>query len=163
MSTLGFGAKVGYSTASPLSLTKIRNLRDIQIPKWVFDKLEETTHGTQKLKQHRPGLADVTDTVIKVLSDFSLAEQRELRDYSLTQTVLWIRIEFPLTDSFVTDNKWIALEFPARVADFGPAVPQAANQETDITLMFGGTDPGGTGSSFTWYDGGGAGVATSMS
>lgn len=155
MSTLGFGSKAMYSVTSPHSWVNITNLRDLQIPKFVSDKLEETTHGTQALKRYRSGLSDVGDTVIKVLSDFTLAVQRDLRDYATTKTVLWLRVEIPLTDNFVIDNKWIALEYQVDVGEFGPMAPLEANQEIDIIFRFRGT-------TFTWYDAGGVGVASAV-
>lgn len=138
---IGSGVRVAYATTSPHTWNKLEKVRDVTLPTAVNDKLNTTVHGPNDFKQNIAGLAEVTDTTVKMLRvpSTSLAPiQNGLPALRAAHTLLWWRIEIPADEDHSVDSFW-AYEFQARVGSVKDMAPIDNIQEREITLVFGGT------------------------
>ncbi len=137
---IGSGVRVAYSTGSPHMWNKLEQVLDVTMPKATSSKIDITTHGPNDYKQNMPGLADLSDTVVKMLRDndsSSSPHQNALFGLRSAKTLLWWRIEIPANPDHTVDS-FEAYEYQARVGSFEPAAPIDDKQTVQCSLVFGG-------------------------
>ncbi len=140
---IGNGCKVGVSTGSPVSWTRVPQVTDVVPPQFTADKLSMDTHSTtNNLHRYRAGLNDVSDPSFTVLSDLdpaTAAIYQTLLIANLNGTTLWFRFEIPTNDA---KTLFRACEFSATVGSFIPGTPIADIQTTVYNLIFNGDNVG---------------------
>lgn len=140
---LGNGVKVGVSTGSPVSWTRILQVTDVVPPQFTADKVNIDTHSTtNNLHRNRAGLNDVSDATVTTLSDLNPVTNpggEVLRLANSNGTTVWIRIEIPVTDA---RDSFRSIEFSCTVGSVVPATPIADKQTTQYTFVFNGDSVG---------------------
>ncbi len=140
---LGNGVKVGISTGSPVSWTRLLQVTDVVPPNFTADKVNIDTHSTtNNLHRNRSGLNDVSDASVTQLSDLNPvtnAGGELLRLANINGTTIWIRIEIPVNDA---KDSFRACEFSCTVSAFAPSTPIADKQTTQYTFVFNGDSVG---------------------
>lgn len=135
---IGNGVKVGYSANSPVSWTEVGQILDAQIPKLMRDKVDRTIHSQSIFKRSLPGMAEVSDLVLKLIQDLDPAtspDQDEVRQLLLSGENVWWRIEIP-TDRLQTE--YAAIEFQGFVLGWEPSAPIEERQELTVTIAYDG-------------------------
>jgi len=140
---LGNGVKVGVSTSSPVSYTRIPQVTDAVLPQFTADKVNIDTHSTtNNLHRNRAGLNDVADASVTVLSDMNPVTAPALETLRLANqngTTIWIRYEIPTDD---TRTVFRGCEFSCTVGSFTPSTPIADKQTTQYNFVFNGDSVG---------------------
>ena len=140
---LGNGVKVGVSTGSPVTWTRVLQVTDVVTPNFAADRVNIDTHSTtNNLHRNMPGLNDVSDATVTTLADLNPVTNpggELLRLANLNGTQIWLRIEIP-TDS--TRTVFRSVEFSCRVSAFAPATPIADKQTVQYTFVFDGESVG---------------------
>jgi hypothetical protein len=140
---LGNGVKVGVSTGSPVSWTRVLQVTDVVPPNFAADKVNIDTHSTtNNLHRNRAGLNAVSDATITTLSDLNPVTNpggELLRLANLNGTTIWVRIEIPVNDA---RDSFRSVEFSCTVSGFNPSTPIADKQTTQYTLVFNGDSVG---------------------
>jgi Lambda phage tail tube protein, TTP len=133
---LGNQSKVGYSpTLSPVAYVKLTQLTNVVIPGLEFDKIDTSIHG-KFLKRNMPGMGDVSETEITVLSDLGSDEQRDLFDLNQAGTTVGWIIEVPDVRGIATT--FIPFTFNGWIKNFKPGAPMNDKQTLVITVIFDG-------------------------
>lgn len=140
---LGNGVKVGVSTGSPVSWTRIPQVTNAVLPQFTADKVNIDTHSTtNNLHRSRSGLNAVSDASVTVLSDLdpsTAAVLETLRSANANGTTVWIRYEIPVNDA---RTSFRACEFSCTVGSFVPDTPIADKQTTTYNFVFNGDSVG---------------------
>jgi hypothetical protein len=140
---IGNGVKVGVSTGSPVSWTRVPQVTNVVPPQFTADKINIDTHSTtNNLHRYRSGLNDVSDPTFTVLSDLDPATApilQTLLNANLNGTTLWFRFEIPVNDA---KTLFRAVEFSATVGSFVPDTPIDDKQTTTYNLQFNGDSVG---------------------
>ena len=132
--------RVAYAIGSPHTWKKLEQLSEAAVPKKVAEKLSTTVFGTN-VKSNMPGLDEVSDTEITMLTDMSSItspNQNSLIAIKATKALVWWRIESADGNDLAT-CLWEAVEFQARVGDFDFVNGLGAVSMRKCTLIFGGT------------------------
>lgn len=135
---IGNGKKVAFSLSSPISWIKIDQLLDFDFPSMTADKIETTVSSTGKLKRYIPGLIEVGDLSLTVLTDLDpvTSKQSQLWDLRAAGTTVWWRIEIPEERDL---SSFVGFELQGYVSDYTISAPTAERIETTITIVFDGT------------------------
>jgi hypothetical protein len=140
---IGNGCKVGVSTGSPVSWTRIPQVTDVVPPQFTADKINIDTHNElNNLHRYRSGLNEVSDPSFTVLSDLDPATAAVLQTLlaaNLAGTTLWFRFEIPTNDA---KTLFRGCEFSATVGSFIPSTPIGDKQTTQYNLQFNGNSVG---------------------
>ena len=140
---IGNGCKVGVSTGSPTSWTRVPQVVDVVPPQFTADKINIDVHSTtNNLHRYRSGLNEVSDPTFTVLSDLDPATApilQTLLTANLQGTTLWFRFEIPTNDA---KTLFRGCEFSATVGSFIPATPIGDKQTTQYNLQFNGDSVG---------------------
>jgi hypothetical protein len=135
----GNGVKVGYSTVEGGPWTEVEQIVDVVFPTWEAAKVEITTHQVgNKLRRYMPGMIEVGDPSLTVLSDFDPStspDQAQLIEWNQEGTSVWWRFEVPTNRA---QTSFRGVEFQAGVLNFSPATPIDDRQTTQYTLSFDG-------------------------
>lgn len=144
---LGNGTKVGFSTSSPVSWTRVGQLMNIDsFLSLVPADVDTTVYSTSNIMTSMPGMIDTPEMAFTVLSDWNpstSAAQETLRQYqsgsglSTAGSTLYWRVEVP-TDRGQTSSLFRAWEFQAFVKDMTPNIPIGDKQTTQFTVRFAG-------------------------
>ena len=147
---LGNGTKVGYSSSSPVTYTRITQVLEVTFPTMAPDKVDKTTHGSSKYKKNFPGMIEVGDLVVRVLADHDQAtttDHRALWDLRDNQTEVWWGIEIPTNRA---QSRWKLFEFYGYVGDITNGTPIDDKQTIEFTIVHSGEgigSPNASGSS----------------
>jgi len=136
---LGNGIKVGFSTGSPVSWTKIPQVLDVGFPSETPDKVDKTVHGTAKYKANFPGMVEVGDMTILCLADHDEVTSpvyETLQALAAEQTEVYWRIEIP-TNRAITRFK--PYELFGYIGEVMPATPIDDKQTIQFTIVHSGT------------------------
>jgi len=138
---LGNGTIVAYSELSPISWVEIEQRREVVFPTEEADKVEITTHSlTNKRKRYMPGLVDVGDPSVLVLTDMNPAtspDQAFLRAAQKSGESILLRIEVPVDRE---RTSFLGTELQVGVKNFSPDTPIDGVQTTRFTFTFDGED-----------------------
>ena len=135
---LGNGVRVAYSSSSPVSWQRLDQLLDISFPTFVADDIDSTVHGTSKLKRSMPGMVEVSEMTLTLLSDLDSAttpEQDALWDLNQAGTTVWWRVEVPVERD---QSKCVPFEFQGYVKSWEPATPIDDRQTLNVVIRFDG-------------------------
>ena len=136
---LGNGSKVGYSASSPLSYTKIGQLKDLtQFISLISGDVDTTVHSTSRVMTSMPGMIpapEIKFDLVANLDQASDATHEALRTYQSAGTTIYFRIEIPVDRLQANFRAW---EFQAYVKEWTPEVKIAGEQLIHVTLKYGG-------------------------
>lgn len=138
---IGNGIRVAYATGSPHTWKKLEQVMDATPPTVTNSKVDTTVHKDNDFKTNTTGLADVSDTVVKIMTDpdpTSSPNQNAMFNLRQAKTLVWWRVEIP-ADADRSVNSYYAYEFQGRVGSVKPSAPINGAQMKDITVVFGGT------------------------
>lgn len=113
------GSKIGWSTASPMSWTKLGEVLNIGEVKVTADKIDRTIHGTSPYKREMPGMLGVAPMTITLSADANpstSAAQAGVYSLFTNRTTVWWRVEVPTTRA-QTAGTFAAYEFQGFVSD----------------------------------------------
>jgi len=134
---LGFGVKVAYSTSSPVSWTRIPQVRNVQFPSFNPDEVETTVYGNLPYKRYIRGLIDVGEMTLTLNADLAnTSVHRQLRQLMLDGTTVWWRIEVPENR---TMTNWVAFEFQGWVKGWSLSTEMTQVQTLEVSIRFDGT------------------------
>ncbi len=140
---IGNGCKVGVSTGSPATWTRVPQVTNVTPPQFTADKINIDVHSTtNNLHRYRSGLNEVSDPSFTVLSDLDPATApilQTLLSANLQGTTLWFRFEIPTNDA---KTLFRSCEFSATVGSFVPETPIDGPQTTTYNLQFNGDSVG---------------------
>ena len=135
---LGNGVKVGYSSASPVSWTKVAALMDQKLPEETPDDVDITVHSTGGYYQNMPGLKKVSDLELSFLADLdptTTASHAALKALKDAGTILWWRIEVPTNRA---QTQFCPFEFQGAVSSWNIEAPTADKQMLKVSVKFQG-------------------------
>lgn len=142
---LGNGVRVGYSSTSPVSWTRVAQLLEIEFPSMEADDVDVTVHGASRFKRSMPGMIEVSEMTLTLEADLdpvTTPTHSALFDMSNTGATVWWRIEVP-TDR--TQSEAVAFEFQGNVKTWTLATPIDDKQTIEVVVKF-------DGDSFNMYD-----------
>jgi hypothetical protein len=140
---LGFGTKVGFSTTSPVSWTKIPQVLELTPPSLEAETVDITVHGTLPYRRSMRGLIRAAQMQMTLLADMSASSvHRTLKQMQESGVTVWWRIEAP-EDRPMT--QWAAMEFQGVVSRWEHQTPIDDAQKIVVTV-----DPDA--SAFVTYD-----------
>lgn len=137
---IGNGVKIAYSASSPVSWTSIGQVLNVEVPQLVRDKIDRTVHSASGYKRSLPGMIDVSDMTLEILSDLNQttgAAIRQLLTYLKAGTTIYWRIEIPTNRA---KTEYAALEFQGYVLSWQPAAPIDDKQTIATTIAFDDTE-----------------------
>lgn len=139
---IGNGVKIAYSASSPVSWTSIGQVLNVEVPQLVRDKIDRTVHSASGYKRSLPGMIDVSDMTLEILSDLNQttgAAIRQLLTYLKAGTTIYWRIEIPTNRA---KTEYAALEFQGYVLSWQAAAPIDDKQTIATTIAFDDTEVG---------------------
>lgn len=137
---LGNGVKVGYSSSSPVSWTKVAQLMDTKFPTITPDEVDNTVHSTGGFKRSFPGLKSVDKMELTLLADLNpatTASHAALRTLQTAGTTLWWRIEVPVDRA---QSQYVAFEYQGPVFSWNLETPIDDKQMVKVAVSFDGTE-----------------------
>jgi hypothetical protein len=140
------GTKVAYSASSPVSWTRIGQLRNIPtFISLVADDLDTTVHSTSSIMTSAPGMIPPPEVQMELLADLdpvTSPAHETMRQYSVggqhanSGATIWLRIEVPSNRAQSAFRAW---EFQCYVKDF--TIPSLNPPELtlfNVTVKFSG-------------------------
>ncbi len=137
---LGNGTKVGFSAASPVTYTKLGQLRDIpQFISLIANDVDTTVHSSSRLMTSMPGMIPPPEVKIQVLADLdqaSSADQESLRTLQANGTTVWWLIEIPVDR---LQSSFRGFSFTGYIREWTPdAAKVASEQLLNISIKYAG-------------------------
>lgn len=149
LGVLGNGTKVGFSISSPVSWTRVGQLKNIdEFLALIPEDVDTSVYSTSNIRTSMPGMIEPPEFRCTCLADFdptTMPSHETIRQYQggsgyATQgTVIWWRIEVPVNRAQSSFRAW---EFEGYVKDFNPSLPLDDAQTLEFSVRFSGTGIG---------------------
>lgn len=139
---LGSGIRFAYRVGSPGTFVEVNQILEGDPPQFERDRVETTVHGVVTIRKYTPGLADVSDTRLLLLTDLERSTSPShlgLKDLERDQTLVWCRFAVPIQADLATCD-YFTYEFQGRVSKWGLVTPIDAAKNTEVIFQFGGDD-----------------------
>lgn len=152
---IGNGVKIAYSAASPVSWLGIGQVLECAGLGIERDKVDRTVSSALIYKRSLPGMAEVRPLELTILADPDEGSadqgvrQKALRDYVVSGTTIWFRIEVPVDR---TQSAFKPFEYQGYVRSWEMATP-IENRITFQIIVEYDSD------SFTEYDAGASAIS----
>jgi hypothetical protein len=150
---IGNGVRVGFSSTSPVSWTRLGALLNIEPPQFEVEQVDSTVHSGSKFRTSIPGMNAVSDMTLTILADLdetTTPAQNTLWTLNQAGTTVWWRYEVPVTREL---TKCTPFEFQGYVKSYKLSIPIEDKQSIEVVIGFDGTTftkyPAQTGFSIT--------------
>ena len=137
---IGSGIRIGYRTGSPGTWVPITAILEGDPPQFTRDRVETTVHGVTGDRTYIPGLRDVSDIRALLLADLQRSTSPShlaLSDFEISQAIIWLRYEVPITSTLSTTNFYV-YELQVRVSSFKVIPPIDGRKEIEVMFQYAG-------------------------